>query len=137
MQQFFSKRVSLADSPFQKVCTVFTIRNPGEMATVLKVKSLIKKFATVTAVDQLSFEINSGEIFALLGPNGAGKSTTVRMLTGIIQPDSGSIEYGNGITATLNVKCQVLAHYRETDKPKISLIRHVSATSMELLFCDD
>ena len=48
--------------------------------------------ANAKAVDDLTLEINSGEIFGFLGPNGAGKSTTIKMLTGILTPDSGTIE---------------------------------------------
>lgn len=44
------------------------------------------------AVDDLTLEINSGEIFGFLGPNGAGKSTTIKMITGILAPNSGTIE---------------------------------------------
>lgn len=47
------------------------------------------------AVDNLSFEINDGEIFGFLGPNGAGKTTTIKMMTGIIGADEGSIEIDN------------------------------------------
>lgn len=50
-----------------------------------------KKFGSVQAVDDLTLEIKSGEIFGFLGPNGAGKSTTLKMITGIVPPDSGSI----------------------------------------------
>lgn len=46
----------------------------------------------VKAVDDISLEIKDGEIFGFLGPNGAGKSTTIKMLTGILRPDSGTIE---------------------------------------------
>lgn len=66
----------------------------------LEVRSIVKQFASVRAVDGLSFTIEPGEIFALLGPNGAGKTTTVRMLTGIIRPDEGSIAFAGG-AATL------------------------------------
>jgi len=59
----------------------------------LRVEGLRKSFATVQAVDDLSFELQPGEIFALLGPNGAGKTTTVRMLTGLVLPDAGTIRY--------------------------------------------
>lgn len=48
----------------------------------------------VKAVDDISLEIKDGEIFGFLGPNGAGKSTTIKMLTGILRPDSGTIEVG-------------------------------------------
>ena len=45
----------------------------------------------IKAVDDLSFSVQPGRIFGFLGPNGAGKSTTIKMLTGILPPDSGSI----------------------------------------------
>lgn len=59
---------------------------------ILKVDNITKKFGNYVAVDQLSFQVNSGTIFGLLGPNGAGKTTTIRMITNIIFPDSGEIE---------------------------------------------
>lgn len=58
---------------------------------IIQVKNLIKKFNGLTAVDNISFEINQGDIFAFLGPNGAGKSTTIKMLTTLLQPTSGQI----------------------------------------------
>lgn len=54
-----------------------------------------KQYSRVRAVDELSFTLNRGEIFALLGPNGAGKTTSVRMLLQLIHPDSGEIRYGD------------------------------------------
>lgn len=51
---------------------------------------LTKKFGTQTAVDAISFEIPPGQIVGFLGPNGAGKSTTLKMLTGMLEPTSGS-----------------------------------------------
>jgi len=56
----------------------------------VSVKQLTKKFGKFTAVNQVSFDIPQGEIFGLLGPNGAGKTTTIRMLCGLLKPDSGS-----------------------------------------------
>ncbi|MCK9909703.1 ATP-binding cassette domain-containing protein, partial [Microbacteriaceae bacterium K1510] len=50
-----------------------------------------REYKTVMAVDQLSFEVTEGEMFALIGENGAGKSTTIKMLTGILMPSSGEI----------------------------------------------
>lgn len=61
---------------------------------ILEVDAITKDFQNVRAVDGLSFRVHAGEIFALLGPNGAGKTTTVRMLLGIVRPDSGTIHYG-------------------------------------------
>ncbi len=57
----------------------------------LIVTAISKAYASVQAVKQVSFHINSGEIFALLGPNGAGKSSIIRMLVGMTKPDHGSI----------------------------------------------
>jgi len=63
------------------------------MNNILKVSSIQKQFGKLNAVNDLSFNISRGEIFALLGPNGAGKTTTVRMLMDIIKPDAGKIEF--------------------------------------------
>ena len=60
--------------------------------TVLKAQGLVKKFAQLLAVDQVSLEVSKGECFALLGPNGAGKTTTCEMLEGLTSPDTGDIE---------------------------------------------
>ena len=57
----------------------------------LSVTGLKKSFGSINAVDDLSFEIRSGEIVSLLGPNGAGKSTTFLCLCGLLRPDAGSI----------------------------------------------
>ncbi len=54
------------------------------------VDRLVKRFGAFTAVDRISFQIRTGEIFGLLGPNGSGKSTTIRMLCGLLTPTSGS-----------------------------------------------
>jgi ABC-2 type transport system ATP-binding protein len=61
------------------------------MASIISVKALTKKFKDFTAVDNVNFDINKGEIFAFLGPNGAGKSTTIKMLTTLLKPTSGEI----------------------------------------------
>jgi ABC-2 type transport system ATP-binding protein len=63
------------------------------MSVYLSVDRISKKFKTTQAVDQLSFQVERGRIFAFLGPNGAGKSTLVRMLLGLARPDSGTIRY--------------------------------------------
>jgi ABC-2 type transport system ATP-binding protein len=59
---------------------------------MIRVRNLAKKFADFTAVNDISFDVAAGEIFAFLGPNGAGKTTTIKMLTTLMQPSSGSIE---------------------------------------------
>lgn len=57
--------------------------------TSVKVQQLTKTFGNFTAVDQINFEVNQGEIFGFLGANGAGKTTTIRMLCGLLLPTSG------------------------------------------------
>jgi ABC-2 type transport system ATP-binding protein len=59
---------------------------------VISVRNLVKKFGDITAVDDISFEVQQGEIFAFLGPNGAGKTTTIKMLTTLLTPTSGVME---------------------------------------------
>lgn len=66
--------------------------------TALEIKMLSKSFGSFKAVDELSLSVRQGEIFSLLGPNGAGKTTTINLITGVLQPDKGSIEL-NGISA--------------------------------------
>jgi ABC-2 type transport system ATP-binding protein len=58
---------------------------------MIRVQNLVKTFGTFTAVNDVSFEVAEGEIFAFLGPNGAGKTTTIKMLTTLLKPTSGSI----------------------------------------------
>jgi ABC-2 type transport system ATP-binding protein len=55
----------------------------------IKAASLTRKFGDLAAVDNLSFQIEEGEIFGLVGPDGAGKTTTIRLLTGILEPTAG------------------------------------------------
>lgn len=58
---------------------------------MIKVENLEKKFGEIVAVDNVSFEVEAGEIFAFLGPNGAGKTTTIKMLTTLLKPTGGKI----------------------------------------------
>jgi ABC-2 type transport system ATP-binding protein len=60
---------------------------------MLSVQHLRKTFSTVVAVDDVSFDVQRGEIFGLLGPNGAGKTTTIRAILNILLPDSGIITF--------------------------------------------
>lgn len=69
------------------------------MESIIEVKNLVKKFGDFTAVDDISFNVKKGEIFAFLGPNGAGKSTTIKMLTTLLHPTSGTITL-NGSSPT-------------------------------------
>lgn len=58
---------------------------------IIEVKNLIRKFKDFVAVDNISFDVKQGEIFAFLGPNGAGKTTSIKMLTTLLRPTSGQI----------------------------------------------
>ena len=59
--------------------------------SIISVQNLTKTFGDFTAVDDITFDIKKSEIFGLLGPNGSGKSTTLKMILGLITPDSGSV----------------------------------------------
>ena len=73
--------------------------NLGNKMNIIEIKNVTKRFNGVTAVDNLSFIAESGKIYGFLGPNGAGKTTTIRMIMGIIKPDSGEIKvFGDKIS---------------------------------------
>ncbi len=70
------------------------------MSLMLNTASLCKSFGGVTATDNVSLEVEAGELHAIIGPNGAGKTTLVSQLSGALRPDSGVIEFkGQDITA--------------------------------------
>jgi len=66
--------------------------NMESKMTILKAEGLTKCYGKVTAIDNVSLQIEKGDIFGFLGPNGAGKTTTIRILTTILKPDSGKVE---------------------------------------------
>src|SRR5579863_2677855 len=68
---------------------------------MIRVQNLVKTFGQVSAVKDISFEVNRGEIFAFLGPNGAGKTTTIKMLTTLLRPTSGRVEI-DGLDPTVH-----------------------------------
>lgn len=73
---------------------------------IIEVNNIVKKFGKFTAVDDLSFHVNKGDIFAFLGPNGAGKTTTIKMLTTLLKPTSGNTKVNgmNPVTSAFNVR---------------------------------
>lgn len=84
----------------------------------LKLTSLSKRFGSYLAVDQLNLRIPQGSIYALLGPNGAGKTTTLRMVAGLLRPDSGDVLIlGHSITRSPRLAKQGLAYL--PDEPLI------------------
>jgi len=58
---------------------------------MIQLKNLNKNYGQLKAVDNLNLTVSSGELFCFLGPNGAGKTTSIKMMTGLVKPDSGSI----------------------------------------------
>ena len=63
-----------------------------EPATLIETRNLVKKYGDKLAVNDVSFEVNGGEIFGFLGPNGAGKTTTIKVIVGLLQPTSGTVK---------------------------------------------
>jgi len=59
---------------------------------LIQTQNLVKRFGEKTAVDQVTFQVAAGEVFGFLGPNGAGKTTTIKMIVGLLQPTSGTVE---------------------------------------------
>lgn len=62
------------------------------MSVAIKTRGLVKKFGTVTALNNLDLTVKTGEVHGFLGPNGAGKSTTIRVLLGLLRASSGDVE---------------------------------------------
>src|ERR1035437_9816639 len=71
------------------------------MDDIINAQNLTKTFGTFTAVNNVSFNVPKGEIFAFLGPNGAGKTTTIKMLTTLLRPTAGTIIL-NGVNVRIN-----------------------------------
>ncbi|HAD49735.1 ATP-binding cassette domain-containing protein [Idiomarina sp.] len=70
----------------------------------ITIDTVTKRYKTVTAVDAISLNVQSGQIYALLGPNGAGKSSLVRMLVGLTEPDSGTITISDNEGAAVDLQ---------------------------------
>ncbi len=68
-------------------------------STVLEFRQVVKRFGSTSAVDGVSFTVQSGEIFTLLGPSGCGKTTTLRLIAGLEEPDDGEILIGGSTVA--------------------------------------
>ena len=90
-----------------------------DMEPIIQVLGLTKRYGSLTAVDNISFEVYRGEIFGMLGPNGAGKTTTVEMLEGMRDPDSGTalidgidvIKSPQAVKAIIGVQLQTAAFF--------------------------
>jgi ABC-2 type transport system ATP-binding protein len=71
-------------------------RSESMESSMIRVENLVKKFGDLAAVNDVSFDVKKGEIFAFLGPNGAGKTTTIKVLTTLLKPTSGTV-FLNGL----------------------------------------
>jgi len=69
---------------------------PSSHDHAISVQHVTKRYGNFTAVDDFSFDVRAGEIFAMLGPNGAGKTTTIRMILDILKPDTGTVHVLGG-----------------------------------------
>ena len=74
------------------------------MSVILEVNNLSKTYKNFKAIDDISFQVNKGDIYGFLGPNGAGKSTTLRMILGLIKPNSGKIKLNGSFINFKNKK---------------------------------
>ena len=106
--------------------------SPDHTPTALSVKGIRKAFGPTVAVDDVSFDIHPGSVHALLGENGAGKSTLVKRLSGLMLPDSGSIEV-EGRSVTLGSprashRCGIQTAFQE-----MTLIRDLSVLDNMML----
>ena len=85
--------------------------------SILQVNGLVKKFGPQTAVDNVSFKIDRGEIVGFLGPNGAGKSTTMKMIAGILRPDEGEVYINNRLGSEDEIETKKSISYLPEQNP--------------------
>ena len=84
---------------------------------MIKVENLSKWFGPKRAVDNVSFEVEKGEVLGFLGPNGAGKSTTMRMITGFLPPDGGDVVIGGHSIENAPIKAKSIMGYLPENAP--------------------
>jgi ABC-2 type transport system ATP-binding protein len=94
----------------------------------LQTRHLVKRYGEKIAVNDVSFEVHSGEIFGFLGPNGAGKTTTIKMIVGLLQPSSGMIKVGGFDVQTHAQQAKAICGY-VPDTPNL----YAKLTGRELL----
>ncbi|MDT8391176.1 MAG: ATP-binding cassette domain-containing protein [Lentisphaeria bacterium] len=87
---------------------------------MIEVKNLVKRYGPKTAVDDVSFSVERGEVLGFLGPNGAGKSTTMRMITGFFPPSSGTAVIGGKDIIEADVEAKALIGYLPENAPAYS-----------------
>ncbi|MBD3196154.1 MAG: ATP-binding cassette domain-containing protein [Candidatus Lokiarchaeota archaeon] len=101
--------------------------------SAIQVHQLTKKYKDVTAVNNISFSVNTGEIFGFLGPNGAGKTTTIRTLLGFLKPNA-----GNAFVCGLNIKDKILDIRRKVGyiPGELALYEHLTGRQCLQYFSD-
>jgi ABC-2 type transport system ATP-binding protein len=95
---------------------------------MIEVNNISKSYNEVLAVDQVSFSINKGEVLGLLGHNGAGKTTIMKMLTGFLSPDTGTINISNMSVSTNTLDIQKIIGYLPENCPvwsEMSIIEYL------------
>ena len=98
----------------------------------LRVEGIVKAFGATVALDAMSFAVRVGEVHALLGENGAGKSTTVKMLSGLVRPDKGSLElFGSRVRLAGPLDAQ--RHGVHTAFQEMTLVRDLTVADNMLL----
>jgi ABC-2 type transport system ATP-binding protein len=88
---------------------------PVATGHVLAADRLAKRFGERTAVSDVSFHVEAGETYGLLGPNGAGKTTTIRMVCGLLRPDSGTVSIAGRPVTSSSVAAKALVGYVPQD----------------------
>jgi len=84
------------------------------METAVAVKGLVRNYGTLRAVDNLSFNINPGEVFGLIGPNGSGKTTTLRIVATLLKPTAGSVSvFGLDVVKQASAVRKVISYLPE------------------------
>ena len=95
---------------------------------LIETRNLIKRYGDKVAVNNVSFEVYSGEVFGFLGPNGAGKTTTIKMIVGLLQPTSGTIKVAGYDVQTQPLFAKAVSGY-VPDTPNL----YAKLTGRELL----
>ena len=96
--------------------------------TLIETRNLIKRYGEKVAVNNVSFDVYSGEVFGFLGPNGAGKTTTIKMIVGLLQPTSGAVKVAGYDVQTQSMRAKASCGY-VPDTPNL----YAKLTGRELL----
>jgi ABC-2 type transport system ATP-binding protein len=101
--------------------------------SIISLKNLTKRFGPVTAIDNLSLEIEAGAICGILGPNGAGKSTTIRILATLTKPSSGHVFIGGHDVMAYPIEAKKLigvVHQTLNVDPELTSLEHLAVHGM-------